>query len=306
MRPGEAVESAVAPVAPAATVLLLRDSPARGRSGIEVLMTRRAAALAFMGGLWVFPGGRLDPADLTAPVPSPAGAHGRMLDAYTGEPLPADLAHALHVTACRETFEEAGVLLVRNSADGSPLAPAQLGDLTHRRADSESDAASFVRLLEAEALELETGRLVYWSHWVTPSAEKRRFDTRFFAVRLPPGQEASVEEGELTQYAWLGEDDVRERLACGEVRMAPPTLATLEDLWRCFARHGDLETLLEAERARPVPPILPKMIRTEAAVEVVMPWDAAYAALPGESGATWDRYPDELAALPSRRVLTRA
>jgi 8-oxo-dGTP pyrophosphatase MutT (NUDIX family) len=43
---------------PAATVVLLRDAAA----GLEVLMLRRDSAVAF-GGMWVFPGGRVDEGD---------------------------------------------------------------------------------------------------------------------------------------------------------------------------------------------------------------------------------------------------
>jgi 8-oxo-dGTP pyrophosphatase MutT (NUDIX family) len=43
---------------PAATVLLLRD----GDDGLEVLMVRRNSTIAF-GGMWVFPGGRVDDDD---------------------------------------------------------------------------------------------------------------------------------------------------------------------------------------------------------------------------------------------------
>jgi 8-oxo-dGTP pyrophosphatase MutT (NUDIX family) len=50
--PGEA------PVA-AATVILVRD----GEQGVESLMLRRNSKLAFVGGMWVFPGGRVDEAD---------------------------------------------------------------------------------------------------------------------------------------------------------------------------------------------------------------------------------------------------
>ena len=42
-----------APVRPAATVLLLRDTP----QGIEVLMTRRSMTASFAPGAYVFPGG---------------------------------------------------------------------------------------------------------------------------------------------------------------------------------------------------------------------------------------------------------
>ncbi len=45
----------------AATVVLIRDC----ETGPEVLMLKRNKALMFAGGLWVFPGGSLDPGDWT-------------------------------------------------------------------------------------------------------------------------------------------------------------------------------------------------------------------------------------------------
>ena len=52
-------EAAGAPLIPAATVVLLRDTS----DGIETLLLRRNTAVEFAGGLWVFPGGRIDPED---------------------------------------------------------------------------------------------------------------------------------------------------------------------------------------------------------------------------------------------------
>ena len=46
----------------AATVILVRD----GAEGLETLMLRRNSKLEFVGGMWVFPGGRLDPEDWEA------------------------------------------------------------------------------------------------------------------------------------------------------------------------------------------------------------------------------------------------
>lgn len=46
------------PPIPAATVVLVRDTP----DGLETLMLHRNSKLAF-GGMWVFPGGRVDPVD---------------------------------------------------------------------------------------------------------------------------------------------------------------------------------------------------------------------------------------------------
>jgi 8-oxo-dGTP pyrophosphatase MutT (NUDIX family) len=80
-----------APVA-AATVILLRDAA----DGIEVLMLRRNSKLAFVGGMWVFPGGRVDPEDLPDPLPA--------------DPLEAELAAARNA-AVREAAEEAGLVV---------------------------------------------------------------------------------------------------------------------------------------------------------------------------------------------------
>jgi 8-oxo-dGTP pyrophosphatase MutT (NUDIX family) len=71
--------------APAATVVLVRD----GTDGLEVLLAKRSSKLAFHGGAWVFPGGRIDPDDYA--------------DA------PEDLLAAARRAAGREAKEEAGV-----------------------------------------------------------------------------------------------------------------------------------------------------------------------------------------------------
>ncbi len=71
---------------PAATVILLRD----GEPGIEVLMVRRNSKLAFHGGAWVFPGGRIDEADYER-----AGTR--------------DARETARLAAAREAREEAGV-----------------------------------------------------------------------------------------------------------------------------------------------------------------------------------------------------
>ncbi|MFM7270787.1 MAG: NUDIX hydrolase [Actinomycetes bacterium] len=47
------------PAVAAATVIVLRDTA----DGLETLMLRRASKLSFAGGLWVFPGGRVDDPD---------------------------------------------------------------------------------------------------------------------------------------------------------------------------------------------------------------------------------------------------
>jgi 8-oxo-dGTP pyrophosphatase MutT (NUDIX family) len=48
---------------PAASVVLLRRSGRHNERGLEVLLLRRSQEARFMPGVWVFPGGAVDPAD---------------------------------------------------------------------------------------------------------------------------------------------------------------------------------------------------------------------------------------------------
>lgn len=292
----------------AATVLLLRDSG----DGLQVLLTKRAAGLSFMGGLWVFPGGRLEASDLSPELAARSNqaaivdTGSRMLGISADEDtIDVDTARGLLMAACRETFEESGVLLARPHGGGH-WGPERLARVTARRVAASADPTEFVRLLVDEDLVLDVERLVYWSHWITPSFESRRFDTRFFALTVPPDQEASVDRGELTHHAWLTEADVRTHLASGEMKMAPPTRATLQDLWSSHRRHGGLAAMLAAERTRVVPPILPKMVEVGTTeIEIVLPWDEQYRQTPGEGCRTLESYPDYVTALPSRMRFPR-
>jgi 8-oxo-dGTP pyrophosphatase MutT (NUDIX family) len=288
----------------AATVLLLREVEAE----LEVLMMCRGAGLSFMAGMWVFPGGRVDAADATAAacrcLAATSGAadcdHLQTLD---GEPVPAGQAVALRVAACRETFEEAGVLLARDT-QGRPCRAERVEALQARRTAVAGDAASFVTMLEEEELYLDADRLVYWSHWITPSLEPKRFDTRFFAIAVPPEQAVSADLSELTHHAWIRPARASEAIERGEIRVVPPTLLTLEDLAESYARHGRLDAMLAAERGRAVPAVMPRIDASAGELRVVMPWDPGYASAPGEGCVPVGGFPAHLSARRSCIVLS--
>jgi 8-oxo-dGTP pyrophosphatase MutT (NUDIX family) len=62
--PGEAANfGEPATPRPAASVVLLRRSGRHNERGLEVLLLRRSQEARFMPGVWVFPGGAVDPAD---------------------------------------------------------------------------------------------------------------------------------------------------------------------------------------------------------------------------------------------------
>ena len=275
----------------AATVLLLREAGCE----LEVLMMRRATTLAFMGGLWVFPGGRLEPVDHSPAAiaripPEAVGTCSERLHSLEGERLSAGLALGLHVAACRETFEEAGVLLACD-AEGRPCDPARVEGLQTRREEVTAEPASFVRMLAEEDLFLDIRPLLYWSHWITPSVEPRRFDTRFFVVPVPAGQSAQADYSELTEHAWINPATAATALEHGELAVPPPTLLTLEDLRDCYAAHGNLETMLVAESRRATPAVMPRIELRGDDYRVVMPWDPDYSQVPGEGCPIAQEFP---------------
>jgi hypothetical protein len=99
-------------------------------------------------------------------------------------------------------------------------------------------------------------RIVPWSRWITPSASgliTRRFDTRFFAAQLSPGQSAIHADRESAAGRWL---TPRAGLALywhNEIALAPPQIITLAHM----ARYATEASLLEDARRQLPRPILP-------------------------------------------------
>ncbi|NDF84659.1 MAG: hypothetical protein EB144_06255, partial [Actinobacteria bacterium] len=92
---------------PAATVMLIRDVA----DGFEVFMLQRTHSAAFAGGMYVFPGGRVDATDgAEALEPYCDGLNDHEASAILQIP---NSGLAYWVAAIRECFEEAGVLLAR-------------------------------------------------------------------------------------------------------------------------------------------------------------------------------------------------
>ena len=110
-RAAERGEHPAAPTRDAATVAMLRDAP----GGPEVFLLRRVASMSFAAGMYVFPGGSVDPRD--AALPTPPGSARRRSSGRARLAADAAGARALVCAAVRETFEESGVLLAGPAAD---------------------------------------------------------------------------------------------------------------------------------------------------------------------------------------------
>jgi len=135
---------------PASTVVIMRP----GARGVEVLMLQRPLKMAAFAGAWVFPGGKLDAADSSARAAArlavAAGdAPFREVRDHSGRQIDAAHARAYWCAACRETFEESGILLAERR-DGSPCDRAQLGHCAKRDLRYWPTGSSFTRRSKRE------------------------------------------------------------------------------------------------------------------------------------------------------------
>ena len=137
----------------AASLILLRGEG----DDLEVLVGRRSLSARFMPGVYVFPGGAIDPPDRVAWTIE-SGA----------ERLPPRLVGAARA-AIRETWEEVGVLIGRPAGTASGATAAK----TPAKAPIE-------HAYRERGLTATLDQLTYVGRAITPSHSFRRFNTRFF------------------------------------------------------------------------------------------------------------------------------
>ncbi len=153
----------------------------------HVLIGRRHRNHAFMPGKFVFPGGRTDPADGRIKTPDELDEQElAKLTAGPGKKASRTRARAIALSAIRETYEEAGFLIGRNS------------EFSTRH----DDWQGFVEHHVAPAL----SGLRFVARAITPPGRVRRFDTRFLAV-FTDSVAKSLDDGgptnELEELMWL-------------------------------------------------------------------------------------------------------
>lgn len=246
---------------PAATVALLRD----GDAGLEVLLLQRAAHAGFVPGAYVFPGGRVDRSDadklVLARLDGPdAEEAARRLQIPWGEPP----AVAYYVAALREAFEETGILVGKDEEGRAPATARQDPTVDALRHHLMGHSARFHEVLDRLGCRLDASAMEYMAHWITPEAEPRRFDARFFLARVPGRPTPLVDPREMVDAVWITPAQALARHREGTLPMVFPTLRTLEDL----AAFPTVEVALAGVRGRRITAILPRLTLTSTGVEL--------------------------------------
>jgi 8-oxo-dGTP pyrophosphatase MutT (NUDIX family) len=184
---------------------------------------------------------------------------------WSGGVVPPEPSVEYWTAAIRELFEETGVLLAVHQ-DGSFADDASDPELAECRDALLEDRLTLARLLEDFELRLAGDRMVHFAHWITPIAEPRRYDTRFFLAGMPDARIASADAREMSDAVWLTPVTALARFANGTLPMVFPTVHTLETL----AGFDSVQSALDSLRDRPVAPILPRLVRSDRGVSLVV------------------------------------
>jgi 8-oxo-dGTP pyrophosphatase MutT (NUDIX family) len=214
----------------AATIILLR--PAKTKS-FEVFLTRRPKGMAFLGGMYVFPGGNVRREDCAPGIIRRCyGLSASDARKILGAELRPSLALGHWIAGIRELYEEAGILLARRE-DGKEVL---IESLQAEREALLGKSLPFETLLKQKGLLCDLRRMAYFSRWQTPTQQPMRFDTRFYLVPLPEGQTPLPNPHEVEDAVWLSPDRALSLLNREELPMIFPTFASLRTL-------ADFETL---------------------------------------------------------------
>lgn len=220
---------------PAATVIIFRHGPDDGPP--EILMTIRSRDMVFAGGMAVFPGGRVDPADFD-------------LGAAIGGPLdPEEAAHQIAVV--RETLEETG-LVIGLSGEIDAARAQQAREYLHQTGE-------LAPVLEHFDWELDLAQLTPFARWF-PKNERipRVYDTRFYLADLGTGAVDIQEDGsENTHLFWTSAQGALEMAEKGDIKVIFPTRRNLERL-ALFSNYEEARAQAEAIPVRTITPFMAK------------------------------------------------
>jgi 8-oxo-dGTP pyrophosphatase MutT (NUDIX family) len=247
----------------ASTVILIREHDGE----LQVYLLKRSIKSDFFPEMYVFPGGRVETEDQDFGLwKAHVDLDSEEISERFGESLTDQEALTYGVTAIRETFEEAGVLLAfRNEHSNEELERIQ--DRRHREKLSKDWLND---LVVSEGWMLAFSRLYRWAHWITPEGMPKRYKTRFFLTFMHPGQECEPDKRETIHGIWISPEKGLTKNLQGEIPLSPPTLVTLHELLQ-YSNMRDLKK--EAKTRKWGKALLPRMFNLPEGKFILEPWD---------------------------------
>lgn len=162
-------------------------------------------------------------------------------------------APGMHVFPGGRVEDVDAILGASLPADGFPFAES-CARASADEAEVRALVACAIREVQEEAgVVLTAADLVLADHWITPEAETHRYDVRFFAARLPEGQDARPHGTEADQATWITPTAALEAHWAGQLPMLPPTVAAVAFL----AEHATVDSAMDAAARRLLAPRMP-------------------------------------------------
>jgi 8-oxo-dGTP pyrophosphatase MutT (NUDIX family) len=143
--------------------------------------------------------------------------------------------------------------------------------------EGEGDAAHRVAALrelteEAGVVLDDPGALVKFSRWITPAELVMRFDTHFFLVPAPEGQQTRIDGDEIVDHGWFTPAAALAAHERGEIELVFPTIKHLEQL----TAFASADAVLAHARRHAVGPVQPRVITEGETARIVMPGEPGY------------------------------
>ncbi|NVM44781.1 MAG: hypothetical protein HWN79_07675 [Candidatus Lokiarchaeota archaeon] len=223
------------PVEPklAATVILLReripDLESDDDCEFEVFMAKRHENARFMSEHHVFPGGSIDEQDSS----KDSGARLVGINENVINNLK-DICYSpstLWITATRELFEEAGILIATNKSGNS------LGKIENKpkklkkyQSKLQKKRITMTDVLSKEKLFYSASNLQYFGRFITPEISPIRFDTQFFLCKFPHNQNINLFCDELTESLWGSPRQLIKNFKKKQIKLIFPQYNTLKRL----------------------------------------------------------------------------
>jgi|APTNR8051073442_1049403.scaffolds.fasta_scaffold07731_3 8-oxo-dGTP pyrophosphatase MutT (NUDIX family) len=230
------------PPIPSATLMLVSGE----QDKFEVLMVERNVEIEFAGGAFVFPGGKISPADSTLAYPEHS-----------------DLASA-KIAAIRETFEETGILLALDE-NLEPVFEKHKSELV-LRLGIEKDPKLFTQFLATNGYTPALDILYPYAIWVTPKIYKKRFATWFFIAEVPQKYSPLTDGKEAVSAQWIRPVNALLDNENGRKIMMFPTICNLKML----DRYRELNQIVAVANSRSTPIIDPIPLKINGNWEITL------------------------------------
>jgi len=226
---------------------------------------KRSKETSFMPNSFVFPGGVSEKSDdsndwielyknlgLTSEtfheVTSVKGERPFIFRKSEEHALPREIS--LRITAIRETFEELGLLLVKNRDQLRDIRPFSMHylelDIPHWQSEVHRDSSKFYELCKHLSVAPDFSSCFEWSAWLTPSTIKSRFETAFFLIALDDQPDIFVEKNEVQEYLWDTPKNLIKMFADDKIWLPPPQCYELLRL----CQINDIEKVVEFAKSR--------------------------------------------------------